>query len=737
MPRLGWLLKRPVFTATVYAIISWIWISASDTVVHQANLSHRVEELISIAKGSIFVAVTALLIYSLLRLANRELANAARAEDAREEAAAALSSANAVLLELTHDAKARLAPIVEGSEDAILGYSLDGAITYWNQAATRLYGYSAEEAIGRNASLLEPPSRPNEFAKVLSTVAAGKRIQQLDGLRQRKDGSLVEVSSSIFPITGQDGTIIGGSSIVRDITNRRQMEEALRRSEERFRLVALATKDVLWDWEIGSGKIWRSETFWERFGYPPKDSEPDMAGWKDLLHPEDRDRVWNSFQTAFLRRSDSYEIEYRFRRADDSYAVVLDRAYLIYDESGKPTRAIGAVTDLSDRRELEEQFRQAQKMEAVGRLAGGLAHDFNNLLMIISSYAYMMGEQLDPEDRLRDNLDQVLKATDRAAALTQQLLAFSRKQVLSPRILDLNSVVGDGLKMIQRLLGEDIEVKTSLDRLLCAVEADPGQIVQVLMNLCINARDAMPNGGQLGIHTMNVSVDVEAARRHPTFVPGEYAVLVVSDKGAGMTEDVQSHLFDPFFTTKELGKGTGLGLSTVYGIVKQSGGYIWVDSELGRGSSFSVYFPAVQASVTTTITLETSLTEGNGETILLAEDEDALRESISAYLTLHGYKVLEAVDGAEALRMSKEYAESIQVLITDVILPKLSGAELARKVAMTSPKVATLYMSGYTDRDLVDYDSANSTVEFLQKPFALRTLLEKLGGMIANKRKHS
>ena len=629
------------------------------------------------------------------------------------------------------EATARLAAIVEGSSDAIIGYGLDGVITDWNQAAARLYGYSAEEAIGRNASMLEPPSRQNEYAEVLSAVAAGRRIQQLDGLRQRKDGSVVEVSSSIFPIVGQDGTIIGGSSIVQDITSRRQIEEELQRSEERFRLAAHATKDVLWDWEIGSGKMWRSETFWEHFGYPPKATEPDVVGWKNLLHPEDRDRVWNAFQAALLRQSDSYEIEYRFCRADGSYAVVLDRAYIVYDESGKPTRAIGAITDLSDRRELEEQFRQAQKMEAVGRLAGGIAHDFNNCLMVITAYAEIMREKLGIEDKLREYLAQVLKAAERAGSLTHQLLAFSRKQVLSPRVINLNAVVEDSQKMIQRLIGEDIELRVSLYKLLSAVKADSGQIVQVLMNLCVNARDAMPDGGELRIETKNVPVDVETANTLPALIPGDYAALVVSDKGTGMTKEVQAHLFDPFFTTKELGKGTGLGLSTVYGIVKQSGGYIWVDSDLGHGSTFTIYLPAIEAPLTTTTTPEINQTEGQGETILLAEDDTGLREAISAYLNQHGYKVLEATDGGDALRVAREHAESIQVLVTDVILPKLSGAELAREVAAMSPDVVTLFISGYTDRGLVSYDPHDSTVGFLQKPFALRTLLEKLGGMIA------
>jgi PAS domain S-box-containing protein len=731
MARLGWLLKRPLCTAIVYAIIAWIWISVSGTLVHQANFSHRVEELISISKGLAFAAITAALIYSLLRFADGELAKSARAEVARKEAAAALSSADAMLRRRTQDATARLASIVEGSEDAILGYGLDGLITDWNQAATRLYGYPSEEAIGRNASFLAPPSRSDELTEILNTVAVGGRIQQFETIRQRKDGSLIDVSFSVSPIRAQDGIIIGGSAIVHDITNRKRMEEALRRSEERFRLVSNATKDAIWDLDIRSGKAWRSENFWEHFGYPPKDTEPDIAGWKELLNPEDRDRVLNGFQTALLRWADSYEVEYRFRRADESYAVVLDRAYIVYDESGQPTRAIGAITDLSEHRELEEQFRQAQKMEAVGRLAGGVAHDFNNILMVISTYAEMAREQLLSHDKRQAYLAEVLKASGRAAALTHQLLAFSRKQVLSPRIIDINIVIEESMKMIQRLIDEDIELNVSLAEALWAVKADPGQIVQVLMNLCVNARDAMCDGGRLRIETKNVSVDVEAASGYPALIPGDYAVLVVSDTGTGMTKEVQTHLFDPFFTTKEQGKGTGLGLSTVYGIVKQSGGYVWADSELGRGSSFTVYLPAVEAPLTTTITPEITACEGQGETVLLAEDDTGLREAISAFLSLHGYTVLAAGDGDEAMVIAKQHADSICVLVTDVILPKLRGAELAREVATISPNVVTLYISGYTDRGLVDYDPASSTVGFLQKPFALSTLLVRIGEMIA------
>jgi two-component system, cell cycle sensor histidine kinase and response regulator CckA len=604
----------------------------------------------------------------------------------------------------TLDATSRLAAVVEGSEDAIIAYGLHGVITDWNQAATRLFGYSGEEVVGQHVSILAAPSRANEYTEILKAVAAGSRIQRIEGLRRRKGGGLVDVAYTVSPIAGEDGRIIGASSIVRDVSNRKRMEEALRRSEERFRLVAQATKDVIWDWDMGSGRIWRSASFWEHFGYPPKDVEPGFSGWKDLLHPEDRGRVLDSFQTALSRQSSSFENEYRFRRGDGTYAVVLDRGIIVYDETGKPTRAIGAATDLSDRRELEEQFRQAQKMEAVGQLAGGIAHDFNNLLMVISSYTEMAQGQHLPEDKAHKQLAEVLKAADKAASLTHQLLAFSRKQVLSPRVIDLNAMVEDSLKMIQRLIGEDIELNVSLSEALWAVKADPGQIVQVLMNLCVNARDAMRNGGELRIETKNVSVDMEAATKLPALVPGDYAALMVSDNGTGMTDEVRAHIFDPFFTTKESGKGTGLGLSTVYGIVKQSGGYIWVESELARGTTFSLYFPAVKSPLTTTVAPAISQSKGQGETILLAEDEDALREAISAYLNVHGYTVLEAANGVEALRLATLHAGSIQLLLTDVILPKKSGAELAREVSILSPDVATLYMSGYTDRNLVDYD---------------------------------
>jgi PAS domain S-box-containing protein len=647
-----------------------------------------------------------------------------------------LEAANAQLVGQTYRATARLAAIVEGSDDAITGYTLDGVITDWNRAATRLYGYTAGEAVGNHLFMLVPPSLTGEIRAILSAVAQGERIRQTETVRQKKDGTINHVSFSASPIVGQNGGIIGGSMIVRDITSRRGMEESLRSSEERFRLVVEATKDVIWDWDIKSGKVWRSEIYWEHFGYPPKATEPDVTSWKELIHPEDRDRVWHSFQRALSLKFDSFDIEYRFQKVDGSYAIILDRALIVYDEAGEPERAIGAITDLSDRRELEEQFRQAQKMEAVGRLAGGVAHDFNNILMVITAYTEMIRDKIHPEDELQKSITQVKKAADRATALTQQLLAFSRRQVLMPRVIDLNAVIDDSVKMIQRLIGEDIDLNIALGKPLWAVKTDPGQVVQVLMNLCVNSRDAMEHGGEVRILTENLSIDVEEARKRPALLPGNYVALVVSDSGTGMTKEVQFRLFEPFFTTKESGRGTGLGLSTVYGIVKQSGGYIWVESEVGRGSTFTVYFPAVDAPLTTTMTPEVHDAEGQGETILVVEDDEALRSSISAYLKLHGYKVLQAPDGVQARQIATQYAESIDVLITDIILPKLSGTELARQVGKIYPQVVTLYMSGYMDRELIGFDPASLTTGLLQKPFALQALLQKLREMVTQRKEH-
>jgi len=386
--------------------------------------------------------------------------------------------------------------------------------------------------------------------------------------------------------------------------------------------------------------------------------------------------------------------------------------------------------DVTERRALEQQLRQSQKMEAVGRLAGGIAHDFNNLLMVISGYSEFLLERLGAEPQLRGPAQEIASAAERASSLTRQLLAFSRKQMLAPRIVNLNDVATENLKMLTRMIGEDIDLVMIPGTSLWPVRADAGQIEQVIMNLAVNARDAMPSGGKLTIETSNVTLDEDYARFHAPLRPGEYVMVAISDTGAGMDTDTQSHIFEPFFTTKGP-KGTGLGLSTVYGIVKQSGGYIWVYSEMGRGTTFKIYLPRVAstgepaAQVAAPVEINNKVEPGT-ETILLVEDEANLRYLARQYLEKQGYKVIEAADGAVAMQIAVAHEKVIHLLLTDVIMPGMNGRELAQRISEIRPNVKVLYMSGYTENVIGHNGMLDHGVRLLQKPFNLRDLRSKV-----------
>ena len=386
--------------------------------------------------------------------------------------------------------------------------------------------------------------------------------------------------------------------------------------------------------------------------------------------------------------------------------------------------------DVTERRVLEQQLRQSQKMEAVGRLAGGIAHDFNNLLMVISGYSEFLLERLGGEPHLRGPAQEIASASERASSLTRQLLAFSRKQMLAPRIINLNDIATENLKMLTRMIGEDIDLVMTPGKSLWAVRADAGQIEQVIMNLAVNARDAMPSGGKLTIETANITLDEEYARVHAPLHAGDYVMVSISDTGAGMDTETQSHIFEPFFTTKGT-KGTGLGLSTVYGIVKQSGGYIWVFSELGRGTTFKIYLPrvpSVEEPVMQTVAAPAQFqkVEPGTETILLVEDEANLRYLARQYLEKQGYRVIEAADGAVAMQIAVAHEGVIHLLLTDVIMPGMNGRELAQRISEIRPNVKVLYMSGYTENVIGQDGTLDAGVRLLQKPFNLRDLKSKV-----------
>jgi PAS domain S-box-containing protein len=395
--------------------------------------------------------------------------------------------------------------------------------------------------------------------------------------------------------------------------------------------------------------------------------------------------------------------------------------------AGTVQGVIGVALDITDRERLVDQLRQSQKMQAVGELAGGVAHDFNNLLMVVKGHAQILYDRLADSPALRHSVEQVEKAADRAASLTRQLLAFSRKQVLKPRVLDMNEVVGGMIKMFSRVIGENIEMTFIPGANLGRVKADPGQIEQVLLNLVVNARDAMPNGGRLTIETTNTDLDRSYATKHINFQPGPYVMLTVTDTGCGMDAETQARIFEPFFTTKGPGKGTGLGLATVYGVVKQSGGYIWVYSEVGQGTTFKIYLPAVQDKIelVTTDADDKGTTQGS-EIVLFVEDEQSVRELVCGYLRRAGYQVLEAEDGEHALKAAGAQSGPIHILVTDVVMPHMSGPELAAKLAVSRPDMKALYISGYTDDTVFRHGVLEGGVAYLQKPFNLKSVAQKI-----------
>jgi nitrogen-specific signal transduction histidine kinase/ActR/RegA family two-component response regulator len=392
------------------------------------------------------------------------------------------------------------------------------------------------------------------------------------------------------------------------------------------------------------------------------------------------------------------------------------------------------VNDVTERKQLEEQLRQSQKMEAVGQLAGGVAHDFNNLLTAITGYSELTLRWLPEDSAMRHNVLEIKKAGERAASLTRQLLAFSRRQVLQPVVLDINSLVTDVSKMLRRLVGEDIEFITLLRPEAGRINADPGQIEQVLMNLVVNARDAMPRGGKLIIETANVELDEAYADRHVAVNPGSYVMLAVSDTGTGMDEETRARIFEPFFTTKEEGKGTGLGLSTVYGIVKQSGGNVWVYSEVGRGTTFKIYLPRVAEDTQEQVpAVEREELLRGTETILLTEDEGLVRRLVREALETYGYTVLETTSGGEAISACEGYDGPIHLLVTDVIMPGMDGRELANELTRLRPEMRVLFMSGYTDDAIVHHGVLDADMPFLQKPFSPDDLARKVREVLDNK----
>jgi PAS domain S-box-containing protein len=509
-----------------------------------------------------------------------------------------------------------------------------------------------------------------------------------------------------------------------------QIRKQLIAREELFRLITENAADMIAVVSVNGQRLYNSPSYEKILGYIPKEIEGTESF--EQIHPEDREKVKKAAAVA-RQTGIGQSVEYRMQHKNGNWLVLESMASTIVDEQGLVEKLVIVNRDITNRKQLEEQFRQVQKMEAVGRLSGGVAHDFNNLLGVIIGYGEIVQEGLDINHPLRGSADEILKAGHRAASLTRQLLAFSRQQVLDSKVLDLNDVVKDMVKMLKRLIGEDVELITDLDG-LAKVKADESQIEQVVLNLAVNARDAMPQGGKLTLATSTFHMDEMFIRRYPYPVNlGNYILLRVSDTGTGMDPRTKARIFEPFFTTKEKGKGTGLGLSMVYGIVKQSNGYIDVSSELGVGTSFDIYLPKVDQAVDSSATVLANESLQGNETILVVEDDSSLRALTVHMLESCGYTVLEASSGAEALKISRQKEIHIHLLLTDVVMPGMSGRALAEQMLEQSPHIVVLYVSGYTGQTVGAHGVLAEGSYFLPKPFTRETLVRKIREVLDRK----
>jgi two-component system cell cycle sensor histidine kinase/response regulator CckA len=617
----------------------------------------------------------------------------------------------------------RLAAILEHSPDAIIEKRLDGTITSWNSGAEKTYGFAASEMIGKSVAILSPPECVEEIAEILDKVKEGDAVE-LETTRLTRNRKRIMVSLAAYPIRNRRGKVVGVSTIARNITERKRMEEALFRSEANFRSSFENSPCGLLRTATGGAILRANPAILKMLGYGSENELWALNMTDVYKDPAERARLSDRYLVENVCR----DVETEWKCKDGTPITVRFSANAVKGMDGHLAYFEVAVEDVTERRSLDRQLRQSQKMEAIGRLSGGIAHDFNNLLCVIMGYAESLQERMEQNHALRKSADEILRAAKRAAALTGQLLAFSRQQTLDPRVLDLNHIVSDIQGLLRRVIGEDIQLSVALDPKLGRLKADPSQLGQVIMNLAVNARDAMPDGGKLTLVTQNFVMDDVFVQRYPYPVqPGPYVVLTVTDTGVGMSPATKARAFEPFFTTKEEGKGTGLGLSTVYGVVKQSGGYIELDSAPGAGTTFTIYLPRVEGALPPeSAPFNDAIISGEAyETILLVEDEQALRTLVRGILESAGYTVLEASDGREALDLSRQYTGTIDLLLTDIVMPRISGTVLAEALEQQRPELRVLFISGYTGLTVGGKNPVEGRM-YLAKPFSRQALARKV-----------
>lgn len=600
----------------------------------------------------------------------------------------------------------------------------DGVIQWVNPAFTDITGYTMDESIGQTPRIVRSGEHGQEFyANLWSTISSGK-VWRGEVINRRKDGSLYNEEMTITPVADNDGRITHYIAIKHDVTIRKQAQEALRQAEERYRSIFEQAIIGIFQSTPEGDFVTMNPAMARMLGYDSPQQALTEIREIASLYPRGEKR--RDLLADIKAGGELHNYEDEFCRRDGSELWLSLNLRCVYNQDGTASYYAGTAEDITQRKLLERQLRQAQKMEAVARLAGGVSHDFNNMLGIITGYSELLQSRTDFDNAAVQQIQQIHGAGKKAAALTQQLLAFSRKQITQPRVLDLNEVLRKISNMLRRLIGEDVELIMRFSSRDIRVNVDASQIDQVIMNLAVNARDAMPEGGKLIIETDVCELDMSYSMRRRPVLRGSYARIIITDTGCGIDQETMAHVFEPFFTTKELGKGTGLGLSIVYGIVKQSNGYIWVYSEVGQGTSFKIYLPLQSAEIDQADTPRDVKTVTGSERLLVVEDDHELRTMEAGFLKGLGYSVTEAENGERALEIALKIDPPPQVLITDIVMPKINGRDLADRLLAELPDLKVLYTSGYTHNGVVQTRPLNHGEAFLQKPFALAELSKKL-----------
>ena len=630
------------------------------------------------------------------------------------------------VIERLHRSEARYRSLVEGSIQGILIH-VDGVVRFANQALASIVGATrAGDLIGRSIwTFVAEEDRPRVAAYTKARIEGRAAPEQYELRVVRQDGARIWLECLATAIAWEGETAILATLV--DITERRRAEDDLRVSEERFRQLADNVKEAFMIVDLPDFRtVYLSGAWSGIWGRPADEAYANPNVWLEAIHPEDRAAV-QAGQQSLLRGEPATNV-FRVLRPDQTSRWVRARTFPVFNADRQVYRLVGLAEDITEVRRTEEQLQQAQRMEAVGRLAGGIAHDFNNYLSAILGFSDLVLTDLGPDHPSAADVQQILQAGQSAEGLTRQLLVFSRRQVLQPQTLNLNDALRRVQSLLRRVIGEDIVLTLNLTEPLPFVSADPGQIEQVIMNLAINARDAMPGGGRLTIETVRSVLDDQYVSEHVAASAGPYVMVAVTDTGTGMDATTRTRLFEPLFTTKEPGKGTGLGLATVYGIVQQSRGAIWVYSELGVGSTFKMYFPEVEGS--NGLAAASPKTErpplAGTETILVVEDQPELRAVVRQILQRQGYTVLEASNGRDALGIARRHPSPIHALLTDVVMPGMGGRRLAELLEGIRPEVRPIYMSGYTDDTIVSHGILDSDLAFIQKPFTPSALVSKV-----------